>query len=134
MSTNNILSSNLKIATFPDDSIVKANSLEKLTGNFSGDKEKVSEGTIKRLKRNQRFAFDGIPVNPSHSFWLENLEAGFPGIEVDLIKNNPSGIEDYNILVAKLKELGFGFDEINELIYSNKNRSIAIWIRRKVKW
>lgn len=134
LSTNSILSLDLKIATFPSDSLVRANALRKLVRNSSSIDSKISAVTLKRLKRNVQFAFAGIPVNPSHSFWLENLEAGFPGIKIDLIKNNPSSIEDYSDIIKKLVELGFDFDEINKLIYSNKNRSMTLWIRQQVKW
>ncbi len=134
LGTNGILRSNLRVATFPSDSLVKKMALMKLANKSAVLKKLTSSGTLQRLQRNQEFAFSGIPVNPSHSFWLENLEAGFPGIKIDLIKNNPSGIQDYPDLVAKLVELGFGFDEINRLIYSNKSRSMTLRIRQIVKW
>ena len=134
LGTNGILRSNLRVATFPSDSLVKVIALKKLTNNSAIIKKLASVGTLKRLQRNQDFAFAGIPVNPSHFFWLENLEAGFPGIKIDLVRSNPSGIQDYSDLLTKLVELGFGFDEINELIYSNINRSIILRIRRKIRW
>jgi hypothetical protein len=134
LETNGILTSDLRVVTFPSDSLVKVNALKKLFHVSTAFKNQASLGTLQRLQRNQDFAFAGIPVNPSHSFWLENLEAGFPGIKIDLVKNNPSGIQDYSDLVTKLNELGFGFDEISKMIYSNKNRSLTLSIRKIVKW
>ena len=134
LGTSGILRSNLRVATFPSDSLVKVNALRKLTDASSASKNRSSEGTLKRLQRNQEFAFAGVPFNPSHAFWLEKLEAGSPGIKIDLIKSNPSGIQDYSDLVTKLNKLGFGFDELNKLIYSNKNRSATLRIRKFLKW
>lgn len=134
LGTNGILTSDLRVATFPSDSLVKVSALKKLTDKSSAIENRASLETLQRLQRNQEFAFSGIPVNPSHSSWLENLEAGFPGIKIDLIKNNPTGIQDYSDLVNKLVQLGFEFDEINKLIYSNKNRSMTLRIRQIIKW
>ncbi len=134
LNTNSILQSNLEVVTFPSDSRVKVTALRKLLKISSDKKGNPSESTLQRLQRNQDFAFAGIPVNPSHSFWLEKLENGFPGIKIDLVAKNPSGIQDYFELLTKLNDLGFGFDEINHLVYSNKNRSMTLRIRQLVKW
>ncbi len=134
LSTSGILRSNLHVVTFPSDSQVKVTALKKLLRNPSDKKGGTSENTLQRLQRNQDFAFAGIPVNPSHGFWLENLENGFPGIKIDLVAKNSTGVQDYLELLTKLNDLGFGLDEVSQLVYSNKNRSMTLRIRQLVKW
>jgi hypothetical protein len=53
-------------------------------------------------------------LNPTHYFWKELLEKGFPGIKKDLVFRNPSGIPDLsNEILNK-----FGFEGIT---FSNKS-------------
>jgi hypothetical protein len=76
----------------------------------------------------------GIPLNPSHDYWLELLESGFPGIKVDLVRSNPSDIPDYEVVVEKLVESGYTYSQVGELINSNKSLSLILKIRTLLKW
>jgi len=134
LSTNSILISNLQVAAHPSASMVQETALKKLV-SFSNDVKNVtSTATIKRLQQNQDFAFAGLPVNPSHSFWLEMLENGFPGIKIDLIRKNPLNVQDYVELVKLLNDSGFSLNDTNNLIYSNVSRSITVRIRQMIRW
>jgi hypothetical protein len=114
--------------------MVQEIALKKLVTSSNDDKKIASIATLKRLQQNQDFALAGLPVNPSHSFWLEMLESGFPGIKIDLIRKNPSNIPDYLEIIKFLNDSGFSFKETNSLIYSNVNRSIALRVRQMIRW
>jgi 16S rRNA G527 N7-methylase RsmG len=134
LSTNSILISNLQVAAHPSASMVQETALKKLLSSSNKDTNITSIATLKRLQQNQDFAFAGLPVNPSHSFWLEMLENGFPGIKIDLIRKNPSNVQDYIELVKLLNDSGFSLRDTNNLIYSNVSRSITVRIRQMIRW
>jgi len=50
--------------------------------------------TIKRLDTIAYSVKRGIPLNPSHFFWLEMYTLGFPGVKKELFRKNPSFIDD----------------------------------------
>ncbi|ASY24331.1 putative rhamnan synthesis protein [Candidatus Nanopelagicus abundans] len=58
-------------------------------------------------------------LNPTHFFWRELLEKGFPGIKKDLVSRNPSGIPDLSNAV--LNE--FGFKGVTLLPNNNEMKS-----------
>jgi hypothetical protein len=89
--------------------------LRKIHGSFESRNNEIPYVVIKRLLRNRSFLHAGIPQNPSHDYWLEMFESGFPGIKVDLVRNNPSDILDYEILISKLLESGFDYSMITSL-------------------
>jgi hypothetical protein len=88
----------------------------------------------KRLLRNREFAFAGVPMNPTHANWLEMIELGFPGIKIDLLKSNPTGVADYEFLISYIRDAGVSIREINGLIYSNTSKSKEYRIRSKFRF
>jgi hypothetical protein len=67
-------------------------------------KPDLSVFTKERLKFCLRNVRDGIPLNPTHHFYFELLQLGFPGIKRDLVKLNPSGIPDLEISSSIFKK------------------------------
>jgi len=90
--------------------------------------------TINRLITNRQFSFAGVPVNPSHNYWLEMIELGFPGIKKDLISKNPSNISDYEVAVGKFLETGHTYKDLASLLLANKSTSWIFLLRRFLKF
>jgi hypothetical protein len=123
--TNLFFSTDTVVKSVPSGEALEAQALTTLHDHYlSSDNTKRPE-IIKRLKRNRKFRFAGIPQNPSHANWLELLECGFPGIKIDLIRKNPSGIPDYEIIISELLNCGFSSGEIARLIQEVKLRQLA---------
>ena len=57
-------------------------------------KPELNKFTKERLDFCLKNVLDGIPLNPTHHYYFELLQLGFPGIKRDLVKHNPSGIPD----------------------------------------
>ncbi len=129
IATGKMFKKDVRIASFPNSEIVQENSLKKIHKSFISKSGDIPYQIIKRLVSNRELAFNGIPTNPSHSNWLELLEAGFPGIKIDLIRTNPTGIPDYEVLISHLLKNGVEISEINKLISSNKPKSLLLRIR-----
>jgi hypothetical protein len=108
--------------------------LIKLQSNFLQSGSYISRDVSERLTRNRSLLMAGIRLNPSHDYWLELIDEGFPGIKVDLIRSNPSGIADYELIISTLVSNGFDFRDIAELIQSNKPKSAIHRIRAKLRW
>ena len=135
LGTNRILMSQIMTHSFPDFRSIQEISIKKIHENF------LSEGitgapyvVIKRLLRNRTFMQAGIPMNPSHDFWLELFESGFPGIKVDLVRSNPSAISDYEMIISKLLDSKYDYKMITELLSTNRSTSIVYKTRRLMKW
>jgi hypothetical protein len=132
--TQKILNSNVKTLSYPSLSALQQFGLEKIHNFFQKGFKEGESFTNARLQRNRSFAMAGIPINPSHDYWLEMLELGFPGIKVDFIRSNPSRIYDYDAAVSELLDFGFDFGSQVELIHSNRSTSIIMKVRSFLNW
>jgi len=47
----------------------------------------------------------GHPLNPTHAFWRQLLDVGFPFVKRDLMARDPSGMSDHNELLETLSKL-----------------------------
>ena len=47
----------------------------------------------------------GHPLNPTHAFWRQLLDVGFPFVKRDLMARDPSGISDHNEILQTLSRL-----------------------------
>lgn len=95
------LSKYLQSMNIPFDSLY---SLEEMIFQASStlNTENISSLSRSRIKRSISLVANGTPVNPSHCFWLEMIQLGFPGLKKDLILKNPSAVLD--IYDASLQE------------------------------
>ncbi len=84
-------------AIYPYEDLVKTLGKAKLSQN---KKESTRIGFIQSQVLAKKF------LNPTHFFWKELLEKGFPGIKKDLVSRNPSGIPDLSNAV--LNDYGLG--------------------------
>jgi hypothetical protein len=133
LGTNRILKSQIVTQSFPDFRSVQELGIKKLHEDFASDGI-TPYVVIKRLLRNRNFLQAGVPINPSHDYWLELFESGFPGIKVDLVRSNPLAIADYEVAVSKLLESKYDYKMITELLSTNRSASIVYKIRRLTKW
>ena len=129
LATNQILKSSALSRSYPDYSLLQETALRKIHDDFTSRDLITPYVVVERLLINRRFMHAGVPINPSHNYWLELIENGFPGIKIDLVKNNPSGIPDYEVVVSSLLESGFDYQMISELLSSNKSKSLTYKIR-----
>jgi hypothetical protein len=134
MGTSRILLSKVKSETLSPDNLLMEMGLKKIHLGFESKNNEIPYVVINRWLRNRNFMQAGVPQNPSHDYWLEMLENGFPGIKVDLIQSNPSNILDYEIVISKLLESGFDYKMISLLLHRNKPKSIVYKIRRSLKY
>ena len=134
LGTQRFFSANATILATPDHSSLVESGLLKLHLSFLDQDNSVPVGVLKRLERNRDALMSGLPLNPSHDYWLEILESGFPGIKIDLIRSNPTGILDYEVMISKLISLGLDMSEIASLIQTNRSKSIVYGIRKKLRW
>jgi hypothetical protein len=134
LATIQIIKSSAKFMSFPDQDKIQELGLKKIHEDFESSDLADPPVVIKRLQRNRAFTHAGIPVNPSHDYWLEMLESGFPGIKVDLVRSNPSQLYDYEIAIKMLLESGFNYQMLNRLLISNKSKSVVFKIRTLLKW
>ncbi len=132
--TSNLFGHDISVQDFPSRDSLQDLSFEKIMSLVDSDQEMERNSTLKRLIRNRDFALAGLPINPSHSLWAEMLEKGFPGVKLDLIRSNSTDIPDYDVMLATLLELGMKTREINELLHSNKNKSLVFRIRTLIRW
>jgi hypothetical protein len=132
--THHVFKSNIKVIDVPSLSEVQQLSLKKIHDRFQPPFTETNKFTIDRLAGNRNMLFYGIPTNPSHAYWLERLELGFPGIKIDLIRNNPANLPDYDAAIDCLLKFGYTYREINGLINSNPVRSIKVKIRSRINW
>ena len=133
LGTRLILKSQIVCKSLPDYEKLQELCLKKIHEDFESKDHDTPYVVIKRLLRNRTFMHAGVPVNPSHDYWLELMESGFPGIKVDLVRENPSQISDYEIAIRKLLESGFDYQMISRLISSNKSKSLVFKVRRWLK-
>jgi hypothetical protein len=47
----------------------------------------------------------GHPVNPTHAFWRQLLDDGFPLVKRDLLLRDPFGMSDHEEIFATLSKL-----------------------------
>jgi hypothetical protein len=47
----------------------------------------------------------GHPLNPTHAFWRQLLDVGFPFVKRDLMARDPSGMSDHHELLETLSKL-----------------------------
>ena len=134
LGTQQILNSQAQCESLPNESSLTESIIRKMNEAYSNPNSKIDYSTIARLRRNRTFLFAGVPLNPSHDYWLEMFENGFPGIKFDLIRNNPSQLADYELAISKLLESGFEYKLFSEIFRSNKSRSIVVRIRMFLKW
>ena len=134
LGTNKLFDSGLTISTLPNSETLLDSGLQKIQEDVFDDQEKYSRATLTRWRRNRALLMAGIPMNPSHDFWLELLESGFPGIKVDFIKNNPNDIPDYELAISKLLQSGYAYRDLTNLLLTNKSKSLVIKLRSTLKW
>jgi hypothetical protein len=134
LGTNQLFQKQLQIKGLPDQSVLTESGLRKIHSNYTNLTNSIPYEVFQRLLRNRDYTMAGLPLNPSHNCWLELLEEGFPGIKVDLIKSNPSNLFDYEHAISKLLENSFSFSELDNLLKSNKSRSLIFKIRTAIKW
>lgn len=134
LATNKILKSSNPIQSFPDYGSLQESGLRTIQEDYESRTSLTPYVVVKRLLRNRALTQAGIPLNPSHDYWLEMIENGFPGIKVDLVRSNPSNLIDYEIVVSALLARGFNYKMINDLHNSNKPKSIVYKVRTFIKW
>jgi hypothetical protein len=134
LSTHRFFQSGIKTSSVPNPTNLVEMGLSKLQDSFLEPDSSTPSEVLDRLKRNQRYLLAGIPLNPSHDFWLELLEGGFPGIKIDLVRSNPSDILDYELIISKLNSKGFGINDVASLLLSNRSRSYIYGIRTRLRW
>jgi len=134
LGTNCFFSSDLKLTSFPSSNEIIECGLAKIHEAAKNGGDHLLSPTITRLMKNRSFMMAGLPMNPSHSQWLELFEKGFPGIKVDLIRSNPLNLEDYDLAINILLESGVSYSEIVRLLSSNVSKSPLISLRSKIRW
>ncbi len=94
----------------------------------------IRENRTDRIKQVLLLQNHGISVNPTHALWHEQLDIGFPGIKLDLIRENRLEIPDYFDLLKYIadNELLESW-ELAELLVSAKTRSWEISLRHRLK-
>jgi hypothetical protein len=95
---------------YPYEDLVKTLGKAKLSQN---KKESTRIGFIQSQVLAKKF------LNPTHFFWQELLEKGFPGIKKDLVSRNPSGIPDLSNAVLN----DYGLGEVNLFPNNREMRS-----------
>jgi len=131
LKTNNFFQKGISIQAHPGLHSLTVLGLQKIHAAKTYPED--SWPTLKRLTDNRRLSFSGIPINPSHDYWLEMLELGFPGIKLDLVAKNPSNIADYNLVIQKLIEHGHTFEEFATLMLTNKPKLFTLRLRNFFK-
>jgi len=134
LSTQRFFQAGIRATSVPTRKNLVEMGLSKLQANFLQPDPSTPVEVLERLEKNRRLLLSGIPLNPSHDFWLELLEGGFPGIKIDLVRSNPSHISDYEFVISKLNSKGFDMDELASLLLSNRSRSFIYRIRARLKW
>jgi hypothetical protein len=134
LSTNQIFDKKISITSNPTDIALMKTALVKLNDFNIFPKTVVNPNTIYRLQENRALAFAGLPLNPSHAYWLELIELGFPGIKIDLIRRNSSAIDDYELAVHELIKSGVTFEELAIMLSSNAPISIIYRLRSRIKF
>jgi hypothetical protein len=131
LKTNSFFHNEIRVQSFPALSQLTSLGLQKI--QESGDSSPIDWRTTHRLSQNRKLNFHGFPVNPSHDYWLEMLEFGFPGIKVDLVARNPSEISDYNLVIEELITNGHTYEEIAGMLLANKPKSLVFRLRNIFK-
>ena len=122
------------VKSFPAESDLLTSMIEKLIAKEKkGHSRDISKKTFTRLTTNQSFYNAGIPFNPSQSFWLENIELGFPGIKIDFLKSNPSNVADYNLALSICKKEGMDPENLAQILLRNKTKSLYVKLRMRMK-
>lgn len=132
LSTNRFFTQRIAVKAHPNFSQMVELLISKLAkiteiGIIQGD-----SASSNRLKNNLVFLQAGIPQNNTHAYWLELIELGFPGIKVDLIKNNPSSVPDYFEAIECAIDNGISVNEISALLLLNRTRSRMVRLRSKL--
>jgi DNA-binding GntR family transcriptional regulator len=47
----------------------------------------------------------GHPLNPTHAFWRQLLDVGFPFVKRDLMARDPSGMSDHTEILETLSKM-----------------------------
>jgi hypothetical protein len=134
LATNQILKSGKVFESFPKYNLLQESGLKKIHDDYASQSSLAPRDVIGRLIRNRTFTQGGIPLNPSHDYWLELIENGFPGIKVDLVRSNPSKLPDYEMVISILLTRGLDYEIINDLQSSSKTESLVYKIRTFIKW
>lgn len=133
LSTNRFFTQRITVKAHPNFSQIVELSISKLA--------KITEFGITpkdatfsdRLKNNLIFLQAGVPQNNTHAYWLEIVELGFPGIKVDLMKNNSSRVPDHVEAIKCAIDNGISANEISALLISNRTSSRMIRARSKLR-
>ena len=134
LGTHGLFKQNISLISLPDSKFLIEHGLKKVQESFSGVKPVISYEVLERLEKNRIFLMAGLPLNPSHSYWLELIENGFPGIKKDFIKSNPTAIYDYELAISMLINFGFSYRELGDLINSNRSKSLIVKLRSALRW
>jgi hypothetical protein len=132
LGTNQIIKSSISVGALVSEDKLLESANEKCLENYKLGINNTS-GTLSRLIENRQLAFAGIPVNPSHNYWLEIYELGFPGIKMDLLRSNPLNLPDYDLAVSTALEYGMSGEYLAKSILRNPTKYISIRIRKKLK-
>jgi len=131
LKTNIFFHEGITVQSFP--SIIQLTSLGLQKIHESSSSTRLNRRTIKRLVRNRKFNMAGLPVNPSHDYWLEMVELGFPGIKFDLVAKNPSDVSDYELIIESLMTHGLTYEEFAGMLLANKPKSLVFRLRNIFK-
>ena len=134
LATSKILKSRNVVESYPAYNTLQESGLKKIHQDFELIAPVIPNEVIQRLIRNRNLTLKGIPLNPSHNYWLEQIENGFPGIKVDLVRSNPSNLLDYEFVISTLLARGFDYFLINNLLNQNKSKSLVFKIRHFLRW
>lgn len=77
---------------FPNSSLRSA-----AISNLVDENSPLAKLGNRRIIQLLEFASLGVSINPSHLFWRELLELGFPGLKIELFKKNPARVTDLSI-------------------------------------
>jgi hypothetical protein len=129
--TNQIIESDISVGALVSEDKLLESANVKCLENYKLLPSDVSR-TCSRLIENRQLAFAGIPVNPSHNYWLEVYELGFPGIKMDLLRSNPLNLPDYDLAVTIALECGLPGDYLAKSILRNPTKFVSVRLRKKL--
>jgi hypothetical protein len=133
LSTNRFFRQKININSYPNFSQIVELSVSKLA-KFVEFGPTTNRGTSDiRLEQNLIYLQSGVPQNNTHAYWLEIIELGFPGIKVDLIRNNPARIPDYLAAIECAIRHEISSHEISDLLLANRTSSRMIRVRSRLK-
>jgi hypothetical protein len=88
-----------------------------------------------RIRSSLEYLFSGLPINPTHAFWEEMIDLGFPGIKKDIFiyRDGQIRTKDIEKALTYLEHSPGALEEVTQFLSNRKWVSLEWKIRKLLK-